>query len=100
MRSRVFCVLVLSAMVLGRADGRAARQATPIVPAPAAALERASANSVQFSRPSPPPGGSCARGSLMPIHEPRSFRIVLRQIGASGWPRLITPAPISIRISS
>ena len=50
MRSRVFRVLVLSAMVLVRADGRAARQVTPITPAPAAALERASANGVQFEQ--------------------------------------------------
>jgi hypothetical protein len=49
MRARLFCVLVLSAMVLARADGRA-RQATTIKPATAAALERASANSVQFEQ--------------------------------------------------
>jgi hypothetical protein len=49
MRARLFCVLVLSAMVLARADGRA-RQATTIKSATAAALERASANSVQFEQ--------------------------------------------------
>ena len=49
MRLRVFCALVLSTIVLGRADGRA-RQATTITPVPAAALERASANGVQFEQ--------------------------------------------------
>ena len=50
MRPRVLVTLGLTTMVLLRADGYAVRQAAAIAPAPAAAIERARANGVQFEQ--------------------------------------------------